>query len=110
MGWAAITGYKLYTGAPDVEPILDAFVNFNLKALLKDLPLIIAGAGSKFLFFKNLTFVVFTDLLIVAIFDAADDELTASETGNVEEDKKALMKEWHRICPPPSKRKKKKKK
>merc|ERR1712072_1364298 len=60
--------------------------------------------------FKCLTYVVFTDLLMVSVFDSADDELRASKDGELDEDKMELLKDWHRVFPPKTKKKKKKKK
>merc|ERR1719253_1969603 len=52
----------------------------------------------------------FTDLMLIAVFDAADDKMKAKHTGTNDEDEEKLCKEWHTICPQKIKRKSKKKK
>jgi len=47
---------------------------------------------------------------MVSIFDSADDELAAKNSGKMNEDREGLLKEWKALCPAQKKKKKKKKK
>merc|ERR1719253_2581305 len=67
--------------------------------------------------FRCLTLVIFTDLLMVAVFDAADDELVAEVEGTettpackLVESKSALLRDWQSIHDNPAARSKQRQK
>merc|ERR1711981_691966 len=97
--WGAYTLYQINAGAPGYEDLMEKMQEFDMGGLKEELPWIIAGMASKFLMFKCLTYVVFTDLLMVSVFDSADDELRASKDGEIDEDKMELLKDWHKVFP-----------
>merc|ERR1711981_998505 len=96
--WGGFMAYRIHAGAPGTEEIMEQFENIDMRAMIKDLPMMILGAGSKFVMFKCLTYTMFTDILMVSVFDAAD-ELQAKD-GEVDEDKMDLLKDWQKIMPP----------
>jgi len=112
--------YKLYyviSGAPEAEDVQEAFLFVDWEQLLKDAPWTLLTMVSVSLMYRFLTEVACTDVLLTAVFDAADDELKAKHKGDVEEERFELLKDWQEICPPKEqdddeekKRKKKKKK
>lgn len=113
LGWAAYMAHRMMVQAPEAEQIKEIFddIRESLPGLDHfSIGLMIAQMVAKFIFVQMLTNVVFTDLLMVAVFDAADDELQAKDSGKMCEDKANLVKDWHVLCPPKKKTKKKKKK
>jgi len=108
-GWMA---YTLSTGGPKAHEIVEALE--SLKGIVprdpKAIAMMVAQILTKFVMGKMLCMICFTDLLMVSIFDSADDELQAKSSGHMDEDKEGLLKEWHALCPPKEKKHKKHKK
>merc|ERR1712072_359537 len=78
--WGAYTLYQINAGAPGYEDLMEKMQEFDMGGLKEELPWIIAGMASK--------------LLMVSVFDSADDELRASKDGELDEDKMELLKDW----------------
>lgn len=108
--WAGYLYRQFCIGGPDVEAIRELAESFQLQNISVGLPLMIAQMILSFLYARMITSVVFTDLLMISVFDAADDELEAKKSGSIDEDKEELIKGWQKIYPKDKKKKKKDKK
>merc|ERR1711924_291489 len=110
--WGMYLAYKLHAGGPGAEELREAIESLKLTTPSDPVSIALAVVmmTAKFAMGKLISRVAFTDLLIVSIFDAADDELEAKTTGKMDDTKEKMLKDWHTLLPPKKKRKKKKKK
>merc|ERR1719235_2002497 len=101
--------YQYQHGGPGAQELRETIENFDLKTFMDELPLMIAQGIAGFIMVRCMTLVTFTDFLMVAIFDSADDELEAKQKGVANEGTQDLLQDWHKLYPPKGKKKEKKK-
>merc|ERR1712139_23589 len=110
LAWLLYNGKRMIIdGAPELDEVREQLNALEFKPVIH-LFIIIVCFFTEFFFCEAVTMICLTDLVMVAIFDAVDDELQADEKGDSKCGKEQLLKEWHMIYPPQPKKKKKEKK
>jgi len=100
VAWAAYLIYVVSAGGPTAEELRKFFDSINLDDLKDSAPFLIIQMIARFIMFRCLTLVIFTDLLMISVFDAADDELQVDNDSGMMETKSQLLTCWQAIHPP----------
>jgi hypothetical protein len=110
IGYLIYIVYQIYAGGPRLDDLQDALFLVDWGEMARNLLPMAAKMAVTSIMFRFLTEIVCTDGLLTAIFDSADDELRAKQSGDMDEDRAELLKDWHNLIPPRKGRKSKKEK